>query len=253
MPKSFVFYQGPSQLDGAPIVGIAVLRSENSKTGDMVQTYILRADMHPLEALATGADVSICGTCTHRPRRERMRDKRGRFTRKAKTVRTCYVDVAKSVSSVFRAFIAGSYDVLEPADGAVRLAGRMVRLGAYGDPAAIPVHVWLVLLADAAGHTGYTHQWRAPMAADFAPLVMASADSPTDREQARAAGWRTFTVRTADQPLAAREIVCPASPEGGDRLQCIDCGACDGADRPGKVSVAIVVHGAMSRHFRAAA
>jgi len=82
---------------------------------------------------------------------------------------------------------------------------------------------------------------------------MASADGPADREQARAAGWRTFTVRTADQPLAAREIVCPASPEGGDRLQCIDCGACDGADRPGKVSVAIVVHGAMARHFRAAA
>jgi hypothetical protein len=157
------------------------------------------------------------------------------------------------VSSVFRAFTNGSYDVLEPVDGAARLAGRMVRLGAYGDPAAIPAHVWIALLADAAGHTGYTHQWRAPIAADLAPIVMASADGPTDREEARAAGWRTFTVRTVDQPLAAREIVCPASPEGGDRLQCIDCGACDGADRPGKVSIAIVVHGAMARHFRAAA
>lgn len=250
--KSFIFYQGPSMIDGAPIVGIAVLRSENSKTGDMVQTYILRADVHPLEALASGADASICGTCIHRPRRERRRDKRGRFIPSA-TIRTCYVDVAKSVSSVYRAFVNGSYDVLEPVDGAARLAGRMVRLGAYGDPAAIPVHVWLALLADAAGHTGYTHQWRAPIAADLAPIVMASADGPADREAARAAGWRTFTVRTADQPLAAREIVCPASPEGGDRLQCIDCGACDGADRPGKVSVAIVVHGAMARHFRAAA
>lgn len=239
-------------IDGAPIVGIAVLRSENSKTGDMVQTYILRADQSPLEALASGADASICGTCMHRPRRERRRDKRGRFMPSA-TIRTCYVDVAKSVSSVFRAYVNGSYDVLEPVDGAARLAGRMVRLGAYGDPVAIPAHVWIALLADAAGHTGYTHQWRAPIAADLAPIVMASADGPADREQARAAGWRTFTVRTVDQPLAAREIVCPASPEGGDRLQCIDCGACDGADRPGKVSIAIVVHGAMARHFRAAA
>jgi hypothetical protein len=251
--KSFIFYRGPSQLDGAPIVGIAVLRSANSKTGDMVQTYIIRADQAPLEALASGADASVCGSCQHRPRRERMRDKRGRFTRKIKTVRTCYVDIGKSVSAVYRAFVAGSYDTLEPIDGAARLAGRMVRLGAYGDPTAIPVHVWLALLADAAGHTGYTHQWRAPLAADFAPIVMASADSPRDREEARAAGWRTFTVRTADQPLAAREIVCPASPEGGDRLQCIDCGACDGADRAGKVSIAIVVHGAMARHFRVAA
>jgi len=251
--KSFIFYQGPSQLDGAPIVGIAVLRSENSKTGDMVQTYILRADQSPLAALASGADASICGTCIHRPRRERRRDKRGRFTVGYSIIRTCYVDVAKSVSSVFRAFVNGSYDVLEPVDGAARLAGRMVRLGAYGDPAAIPAHVWIALLADAAGHTGYTHQWRSPIAADLAPIVMASADGPADRDAARAAGWRTFTVRTVDQPLAAREIVCPASPEGGDRLQCIDCGACDGADRPGKVSVAIVVHGAMARHFRAAA
>jgi hypothetical protein len=250
--KSFIFYQGPSMIDGAPIVGIAVLKSENSKTGDMVQTYILRADQSPLAALASGADASICGTCIHRPRRERRRDRKGRFIKSA-TVRTCYVDVAKSVSAVFRAYVNGSYDVLEPVDGAARLAGRMVRLGAYGDPAAIPAHVWIALLADAAGHTGYTHQWRAPIAADLAPIVMASADGPTDREQARAAGWRTFTVRTVDQPLAAREIVCPASPEGGDRLQCIDCGACDGADRPGKVSIAIVVHGAMARHFRAAA
>ena len=250
--KSFIFYRGPSQLDGAPIVGIAVLRSKNGKTGDMVQTYILRADQSPLEALASGADASVCGACQHRPRRERRRDRRGRFARSA-IIRTCYVDIGKSVSAVYRAFVNGSYDVLEPVDGAARLAGRMVRLGAYGDPTAIPVHIWLALLAECAGHTGYTHQWRAPLAADFAPLVMASADGPTDRDEARAAGWRTFTVRTADQPLAAREIVCPASPEGGDRLQCIDCGACDGADRPGKVSIAIVVHGAMARHFRAAA
>ncbi|NDC58607.1 MAG: hypothetical protein EBZ50_07275 [Alphaproteobacteria bacterium] len=250
--KSFIFYRGPSQLDGAPIVGIAVLRSKNGKTGDMVQTYILRADQSPLEALASGADASVCGACQHRPRRERRRDRRGRFARSA-IIRTCYVDVAKSVSSVYRAFMRGSYPQLEPVDGAPILADRMVRLGAYGDPAAIPAHVWIALLADAAGHTGYTHQWRSPLAADFASIVMASADGPTDRDEARAAGWRTFTVRTADQPLAAREIVCPASPEGGDRLQCIDCGACDGADRPGKVSIAIVVHGAMARHFRAAA
>lgn len=53
----FVFYDGPSSIDGAPIIGVAVLKSENGKTGNMVQTYILRADMAPLSAIADGADA----------------------------------------------------------------------------------------------------------------------------------------------------------------------------------------------------
>jgi hypothetical protein len=246
--RGFIFYQGPSMLDGQPIVGIAVLKSKNDKTGNMVQTYILRADMTPLDALATGADISICGTCPHRPKRIRVRDpKTGRFT--SKKVRTCYVDVGKSVQQVFGAFTRGSYPTLEPVDGAQYLADRMVRLGAYGDPAAIPAHVWIALLAYAQGHTGYTHQWRKPLAADLAPIVMASADSPRDRDQARAKGWRTFTVVKIGTPLAPREFACPASPEGGNRRQCVDCGACDGATRAGQASVAIVVHGSGAKYF----
>ena len=64
-----VLYEGPSQIDGAPIVMIAVgllQGSTNTKTGAMVQTYILRQDMPPIEAVKTGADESICGGCTHR-------------------------------------------------------------------------------------------------------------------------------------------------------------------------------------------
>jgi hypothetical protein len=246
--RGFIFYRGPSQLDGQPIVGIATLTSKNDKTGNMVQTFILRADMSPLDALASGADVSICGTCPHRPKTIRERNvKTGRFT--SKRVRTCYVDVGKSVQQVFGAFSRNSYPTLEPVDGAQYLADRMVRLGAYGDPAAIPAHVWIALLADAKGHTGYTHQWRKPLAQDLAPIVMASADSARDRDQARAKGWRTFTIRRADEPLAPREFACPASPEGGNRRQCVDCGACHGSTRPGQASVAIVVHGVGAKYF----
>jgi hypothetical protein len=32
----------------------------------------------------------------------------------------------------------------------------------------------------------------------------------------------------------------------------VTCRACDGADRPGKASVAIVVHGTMAKYFAAA-
>ena len=237
----FVFYDGPSLIDGAPIIGIAVLESSNVKTGNMVQTYILRADMAPLAAIASGDDASICGDCAHRGDKQ------------TKRARTCYVDVAKSVQSVFAAWVRGAYPQVAPSDGARIVANRVVRIGSYGDPAAIPARHWRALIRRAAGHTGYTHQWRQWFARGLRAIVMASADSAQDRDMARAMGWRTFRVRTADEPLAAREIVCPASPEGGDRRQCITCQACDGAPRgAAQASVAIIVHGAMARHFATA-
>ncbi len=244
----FVFYDGPSMIDGAPIVAIAVLRSSNRKTGDMIQTYILRADAHPVDAIRTGDDSSICGDCMHRARTVETIDKRGR--KRSKRVRTCYVNVGQSVASVFGAWVRGSYPLIDPADAAQLVADRVVRIGSYGDPAAIPAHIWRALLSQASGHTGYTHQWRHARAQGLRDIVMASADSAQDRDVARAMGWRTFTVRTADQPLAQREIACPASPEGGNRRQCIDCQACNGAGSNNqRASVAIIVHGPAARAF----
>ncbi len=230
----FVFFDGPSQIDGAPIIGIAVLSSVNGKTGNMVQTYILRADQAPLDAIRAGDDESICGDCVHRPA----------------LGGSCYVDVSKSVTSVFSAWVRGSYPLLAPADAAAAVAGRMVRMGAYGDPAAIPARIWKRMLRRAAGRTGYTHQWRRAYAQGLRSMTMASVDTVPERDVARALGWRTFRVRTADQALGAREIICPASDEGGKRRQCISCRACDGAERGSvQASVAIVVHGARASRF----
>ena len=230
----FVFYDGPSLIDGAPVIGIAVLSSVNGKTGNMVQTYILRADQAPLDAIRAGDDESICGDCRHRPA----------------LGGSCYVDVSKSVTSVYAAWVRGSYPLLAPADAAAAVAGRVVRMGAYGDPAAIPAGIWRRLLRNAAGRAGYTHQWRRAYALGLRGLAMASVDTVPERDVARALGWRTFRVRTADQALGAREIVCPASDEGGNRRQCITCRACDGAERGAvQASVAIVVHGARASRF----
>lgn len=238
----FVFYDGPSAIDGAPIVGIAILRSKNEKTGNMVQTYILRADQAPMHAIASGDDASICGACIHRG------------DRTAGRARTCYVDVSKSVTSIFGAWVRGAYPMISAKRAARMLRGRVVRIGSYGDPAAIPAAHWRALISCADGHTGYTHQWREGFAQSLRELVMASADSESDRDVARAMGWRTFRVRTELETLGAREIACPASPEGGNRRQCIDCKACDGAPRGAtQASVAIVVHGAMARHFQGVA
>ena len=64
MPLGIVLYEGPSMLDGAPIVAIATgikSRAGNVKTGDMVQVFILRQDMSPNEAQRKGTDGAVCG------------------------------------------------------------------------------------------------------------------------------------------------------------------------------------------------
>ena len=246
----YVIWEGPSKFDGAPLVAIAIIHSKNSKTGDMVQTFILRADQSPLDALANGADRSICGDCVHRPRAP-AGARNGRKG-KPKKERTCYVNVGQSVMAIWKAYKRGRY----PADAAAAAracAGRMVRLGAYGDPAAIPVRIWHALLKRAAGHTGYTHAWHVRSGRALRSLAMASADSVQELERARAAGWRTFRVRAAAEPLQARELVCPASAENDTGRTCSTCGACNGAARgPAQASVAIIVHGPAARMFERA-
>ena len=236
----FIFYRGPSPIDGAPIVAIATLKSKNAKTGDMVQTWILREDASPLDAIASGEDQSICGNCTHRGRKGKKR--------------TCYVDVGKAPMGVWKAYHRGQYIDLsdDPGTIAILIAQRIVRMGAYGDPAMVPVKQWRMLLAESAGRTGYTHAWKRMWAQALKEYVMASVDSVAEQDLARSMGWRTFRVRTETEPLQSNEFACPASPEGGQRKQCITCKACDGADRPGKASAAIIVHGAMAKHFATA-
>jgi len=66
--RGVILYEGASAIDGAPIVAIAnriTNASNNIKTGAMVQTFIIRSDMSPMEALRNGSDVSICGTCAN--------------------------------------------------------------------------------------------------------------------------------------------------------------------------------------------
>ena len=58
-PNGFILGHGRSLIDGMPIVVVATIKSRNTKTGDMVQTWILRQDMLPTDAVKTGADWSI--------------------------------------------------------------------------------------------------------------------------------------------------------------------------------------------------
>ena len=229
-----IIYDGPSQLPGdgeTPIVAILTglnKRSSNPKTGDMLQTWILVRDSHPSEALKSGDDYAICGDCIHRPNGGK---------------RTCYVNIM-GPASVWRSFQKGGYESVDPDEAGEIVSGRKVRLGAYGDPAAVPASVWRSLIANVKTFTGYTHQWRD--CPDISDLCMASCETHDDVLDAQALGYRTFRVMPKGEDPTRQELVCPSSAEMGRRVTCADCGLCAGAMRhkprvvPG---IAITVHG----------
>ena len=239
-PKNAIIYKGASLIDGAEIVCVAIVTSGNTKTGNMIQTHILRADMNPLEASKTGADFAICGNCKHRGTATTD------STRKQAQGRTCYVNLGQGPTQVFKAYSAGKYSTATPEQVQAIGAGRMVRLGTYGDPAAVPASVWDALLKDSAGHTGYTHQHdKSP---DYSRM-MHSADTAAEALQAHSAGRRTFRVipvKTYQEQgagaLLKTEILCPASKEAGQRVTCEKCKLCEGSAKAGK-NIAIVAHG----------
>ena len=229
-----VIYKGPSMLDGSPIMAVLSglqADSTNEKTGAMVQSYILRSDVHPVLAVQTGADAAICGDCKHRGDSINGRG------------RTCYVEVGKGASMVWGAANRGVY-IDARIDASHLVAGRIVRLGTYGDPAAVPVDVWQRLISRAVAWTGYTHAWRGA-GAPLRKLCMASVDSEAEMAEARALGWRTFRVvtRTDEVQRFKHESPCPASAEAGRKLTCIDCTACDGASSTKRGSIVIQAHG----------
>jgi hypothetical protein len=223
-----IIYKGPSLLDGQPIVVIGTYSNRNTKTGAVLQTYILCDNgLDPLEASKTGADYSICGPCVMRgtptddPNRKQAKD------------RDCYVNLGQGVLIVYRAYLKDIYPTAEP-----RALGRnrFVRVGTYGDPSAAPQQVWEELLSEASDWTAYSHQsgWRPDIA-------MQSVNSHTEAQLHWRQGHRTFRViANLGQLDPTNEALCPASKEAGRRVQCTACKLCKGSTRA--KSIAIVEH-----------
>lgn len=234
-----ILFEGASQLDGSPIVAVATIDSKNPKTGDMVQVWILRADVAPHLATKSGADVSVCGDCKQR-----------RYLGGA-----CYVQPHQAPLSVYKRYVAGGYSDPKWVSSVQRaLRERPIRMGAYGDPAAVPFHVWEALIAEGCGRfTGYTHQWRDPKVQDYRKVLMASCDTEEEAEAARSLGWRFFLV-TAGEAVASADVgptvECLSESRG---MSCAACGICDGTRADSRsddaASVVIQVHGPMRKHF----
>lgn len=239
--ETFIAYEGPSLYDGQPIVVLVQTGSKNRKTGDMVQTYILRSDIDPITASRTGQDKAICGDCPH------MGTPNDSGKGQA-TGRSCYVTLAHGPLGKYKAYKRGAYTKIE-GHAAVRALGlgRMVRLGTYGDPACVPNYIWESLISAAQGWTAYTHGKVNPMP----DVIMTSADSAMQAVQAWGRGERTFRVISdLAQVIKGKEIVCPASEEAGKRATCDTCKLCAGASVKAK-SIAIVAHGTSKRQAKA--
>lgn len=255
MKTPIVIYAGPSMLDGSPIVCLASTGSSNVKTGSMVQTWIMRADLHPSEASARKADSSVCGQC---PRRHSLGG-------------DCYVQIVHAPRSVWEAWDRSGRPGENWADHSeiLRLQNDALahglRLGSYGDPMAVPWQVWqdLIDALQPRKIVGYTHQWQTTHATQaiqgplfwvpssegyawFRAHVMASCDTLQEASYARDLGWRYFLAIPANVDLSGleRTIECPATIS--DRT-CDSCGACDGAGRGvGKASIFLREHGMRS-------
>ena len=227
-----ILYEGPSLIDGQPIVAIATYSDKNTKTGLMVQTYILCQNIDPRDANKTGQDFSICGNCplkgipTMDPKR------------KLAEKRKCYVRIDQGSLIVWKAYQKGSYPKTNDISELGR--GRMVRLGTYGDPAAVPSYVWHQLLEEAIGHTAYSHQ------NDIIPIdkkiFMGSADSLEHAKKFWNDNIRTFRVIQNLDEIQDNEILCPASKEAGRKSTCAKCKLCSGTSSNSQKSIAIVQH-----------
>lgn len=222
----FRAWEGPSPVDGAPLVLVITPRSHNTKTGPMAQAWLLLRDVEPFEALRTGADRAICGDCVHRGIDGR---------------RTCYVSMYHGPRAIWRTLQADRYPLRTFEQASLSLDGEQLRITAYGDPAFVPFEVWRQLLARASGWAGYTHQWRT-CDARFQSLLMASVESAQEQAVAYRLGWRTFRARETGGPLLPGEFQCPASDEAGHRTTCAKCQLCRGLSSPAK-SVSLQLHG----------
>lgn len=231
MINGYRVWSGESLIDGREIMLILTgvsIPSSNRKTGWMVQSWILTKE-HPIEAIKSGRDYSICGSCA-------LRGEKGKG-------RVCYV-MPLSISQVYQKYLKGGYPLLDN-DAFNKIKGRDLRIGSYGEPTAIPFKVWEPLIKNSKVTTGYTHRW---LVCDprWKTKVHASVESVEDQRLASSLGWCTYRVKKPNQPMLEDEIYCPAEvPNNKYAVTCQRCGKCNG--KSGNITVD--VHGLGSRNF----
>jgi hypothetical protein len=159
-----ILWRGASAIDGTPIVLVANrfdAKSGNEKTGAMVQTWIL-PDPHAAGIECTGsrpakimswlketAAQSICGDCPHAWQYNAATGQNEKGT--------CYVREYQAPAATLGGVYRGAYPIAGidfPTAWIADIgAGRDIRAGSYGDPAACAPEIWAAFMEKCAGRT----------------------------------------------------------------------------------------------------
>ena len=213
MKDSIVIYKGISLLDIETPVMVVLSGynkdSTNIKTGPLVQLYILPIDILPKDAYTSGSK-SVCGDCKYNGNNG------------------CYVRWSH-LKGLWNS--ARSQSPISMRLSKELIKGLRVRVGAAGDPAAIPFSFWNSLLSGCEKFTGYTHQWNKPEYQNLSSLFVASTDSKDETRRANDKGWSTFEVIDNEEPSAS-SILClatdPTKQKNGLAFNCASCMGCNG-------------------------
>ena len=201
-------------------------KTVNSKTGDMVQSWMLPMDW--VDAKRIDDDEAVCGDCPHSFR----------------AADTCYLHKGMAfmgLLSTTKSWPQAFIDQHEFDQFVHLFSDRLVRFGSFGEPVLMGEDVVSAICSVAKGWTGYTHQWDKPQYQWAKKYFMASADTEEKAQQAQAMGWRTFRVRQKDDSIVKGEVNCPASKESNKKTTCSNCRLCMGTSSKAK-SVTIIKH-----------
>ena len=232
--QSCLIYRGPSEIDGQPIIAALTFSKRNKKLGKMASLYIINDNgKGPIENNRLGLDVSICGNCPLKG----IAHNGDKGTAKE---RVCYVSLIHGPNSIYKAYKANKYKLVN--DLVSLGANEAIRLGAYGDPAAVPNHIIKALISKAKSYTGYTHQHDLK-SVDYSNC-MASTNSLESARKFWKLNIRTFRTIKENDGLQPNEILCPATdPKLKEKaITCATCKLCKGSSIKAK-SVAVVLHG----------
>jgi hypothetical protein len=224
--NSYLAWEGDSLIDGSPIALILTgfaKPTSNRRTGRLIQSWIIQQNFTPTYAAKHGLDEGVCGCCPM----------------KLSEIGSCYVHMLP-INNIYRHYMVGGCPKFSSKEIAVLEHYRYpIRIGSYGDPAAIPFEVWEPIICASGKHTGYTHLWNHNCDKRWRKYLMASVQSEAEAKQAQSQGWRTFRIITPSASLSANEILCRNTED--DRVQCESCLLCDGSSS--KPNIADIVHG----------
>ncbi len=234
--ETLVLYKGISLLDNeTPIMVVMsgfTKDSTNIKTGGLVQLYILPIHETPKDTYFSGS-YAVCGDCKYNGNNG------------------CYVRWS-NLGSIWKA--AKNQAAIPMTLSKEFLRGLRVRVGAAGDPAAVPSSVWAELLSTCENFTGYTHQWKHPRFKPLQDFFMASVDNARENEEAIALGFSTFFVTDNEEQAQNEGIRCLASAGETDTyglpMTCSNCMLCNGKSQKQK-TITEVLHGASNTQHKA--